>query len=136
MHVELLKNSTSIIRLSGSIRGIKGSFSFNSIARRCASPEALRTAVLRRCRRVSTAARDTSISDIARTWSIAWSEALNSAIYGFAGRQRRDDGLVIERLRRAPQETSTNEHTKAFVRSLLRRPHGKPPRRNAKTADS
>ena len=61
-----------------------------------------------------------SISDIARTWlsdPTVGAVALNWAIYGSAGRQRRDDGLVIERFtRRAPQEFSANKHTKAFVR--------------------
>jgi Glycosyl transferase family 2 len=51
-----------------------------------------------------------SISDIARTWlsdSTLGAVALNWAIYGSSGRQRRDDGLVIERFtRRAPQEFS------------------------------
>ena len=61
-----------------------------------------------------------SISDIARTWlsdSTLGAVALNWAIYGSSGRQRRDDGLVIERFtRRAPQEFSANMHSKAFVR--------------------
>ena len=61
-----------------------------------------------------------SISDIARTWlsdPTVGAVALNWAIYGSAGRQRHDDGLVIERFtRRAPQEFSANKHAKTFVR--------------------
>src|SRR5262249_26730305 len=61
-----------------------------------------------------------SVSDIARKWLSDQSigaVALNWAIYGSSGRQKRDDGLVIERFtRRAPQEFSVNKHAKAFVR--------------------
>jgi hypothetical protein len=61
-----------------------------------------------------------SISDVARTWlkdTTVGGVALNWAIYGSSGRERRDDGLVIERFtRRAPQDFAANKHAKAFVR--------------------
>jgi hypothetical protein len=61
-----------------------------------------------------------SISDVARTWlkdTTLGAVALNWAIYGSSGRERRDDGLVIERFtRRAPQDFAANKHAKAFVR--------------------
>jgi hypothetical protein len=63
---------------------------------------------------------DMSISDVARIWladPTVGGVALNWAIHGSSGRQRCDDGLVIERFtRRAPQEFSGNKHAKTFVR--------------------
>jgi hypothetical protein len=62
----------------------------------------------------------TSIADVAQAWLAdagIGAVAINWAIFGSSGRQRAEDGLVIERFtRRAVQDHGINRHVKTFVR--------------------